>query len=215
MSSAKRTLRKVVRSWLDGVGPTPEVLRHCETCGEKSWRPLDATVRNVTVDARLPNGTRADLLLTDAAGRIELVVQLEGGSRLVNRVQASSGLPLIVLRAETIEDGPERWRALREYALPAWRCRCAGARTLPVDDDFSLRAIGCPIRLRSDGAQYFARVIEDCGRCAFFVGIGYAGSDRRRIQLRCGYGAPPVERRPAVSAPASEPSPRRQIGAGS
>ena len=142
MSSAKRTLRKVVRSWLDGVGPTPEVLRHCETCGEKSWRPLDATVRNVTVDARLPNGTRADLLLTDAAGRIELVVQLEGGSRLVNRVQASSGLPLIVLRAETIEDGPERWRALREYALPAWRCRCAGARTLPVDDDFSLRAIG-------------------------------------------------------------------------
>jgi hypothetical protein len=215
MSSAKRTLRKVVRSWLDGVGPTPEVLRHCETCGEKSWRPLDATVRNVTVDARLPNGTRADLLLTDAAGRIELVVQLEGGSRLVNRVQASSGLPLIVLRAETIEDGPERWRALREYALPAWRCRCAGARTLPVDDDFSLRAIGCPIRLRSDGAQYFARVIEDCGRCAFFVGIGYAGSDRRRIQLRCGYGAPPVERRPAVSAPASEPSPRRQIVAGS
>ena len=215
MSSAKRTLRKVVRSWLDGVGPTPEVLRHCETCGETSWRPLDATVRNVTVDARLPNGTRADLLLTDAAGRIELVVQLEGGSRLVNRVQASSGLPLIVLRAETIEDGPERWRALREYALPAWRCRCAGARTLPVDDDFSLRAIGCPIRLRSDGAQYFARVIEDCGRCAFFVGIGYAGSDRRRIQLRCGYGAPPVERRPAVSAPASEPSPRRQIVAGS
>jgi len=215
MSSAKRTLRKVVRSWLDGVGPTPEVLRHCETCGEKSWRPLDATVRNVTVDARLPNGTRADLLLTDAAGRIELVVQLEGGSRLVNRVQASSGLPLIVLRAETIEDGPERWRALREYALPAWRCRCAGARTLPVDDDFSLRAIGCPIRLRSDGAQYFARVIEDCGRCAFFVGIGYAGSDRRRIQLRCGYGAPPVERRPAVSAPAAEPNPRRQIVAGS
>ena len=215
MSSAKRTLRKVVRSWLDGVGPTPEVLRHCETCGEKSWRPLDATVRNVTVDARLPNGTRADLLLTDAAGRIELVVQLEGGSRLVNRVQASSGLPLIVLRAETIEDGPERWRALREYALPAWRCRCAGARTLPVDDDFSLRAIGCPIRLRTDGTQHYARVIEDCGRCAFCVGIGYAGSDRRRIQLRCGYGAPPVERRPAVSAPASEPSPRRQIVAGS
>jgi hypothetical protein len=215
MSSAKRTLRKVIRSWLDGTGPTPELLRRCETCGEKSWRPLDAGVRNVVIDARLPNGTRADVLLTDAAGRIELVIQLEGGTRLANRVEPSSGLPLIVLRAATLDDTPERLRALREYALPAWRCRCAGARTLPVDDDFSLRAIGCPIRLRTDGTQHYARVIEDCGRCAFFVGIGYAGSDRRRIQLRCGYGAPPVERRPAVSAPAAEPNPRRQIVAGS
>jgi hypothetical protein len=215
MSSAKRTLRKVIRSWLDGIGPTPELLRRCEICGEKSWKPLDASVRNVTIDARLENGTRADALLTDAQGRIQLVIQLEGGTRLPNRVQPASGLPLIVLRAATLDDTPERWRALREYALPSWRCRCAGARSLPVDDDFSLRAIGCPIRLRSDGAQYFARVIEDCGRCAFFVGIGYAGSDRRRIQLRCGYGAPPVERRPAVSAPGTDPIPRRQIVAGS
>jgi hypothetical protein len=215
MSSAKRTLRKVIRSWLDGVGPTPELLRQCETCGEKSWRALDASVRNVAIDARLPNGTRADVLLTDAEGRVELVIQLEGGTRLANRVQPASGLPLIVLRAATLDDAPERWRALREYALPAWRCRCAGARTLHVDDDFSLRAIGCPIRLRSDGTQHYARVIEDCGRCAFFVGIGYAGSDRRRIHLRCGYGAPPVERRPAVSAHAGEPNPRRQIVAGS
>jgi hypothetical protein len=58
-------------------------------------------------------------------------------------------------------------------------------------------------------------VIEDCGRCAFFVGIGYVGNDRRRIQLRCGYGAPPAERRPAVAAPVFGPNARRQIVAGS
>jgi len=215
MSSAKRTLQKVIRSWLDGVGPAPELLRRCETCAEKSWRPLDGSVKNVTIDARLPNGTRADAILTDVDGHIQLVIQLEGGSRLENRVEPRAGLPLIVLRASTLADGPERWRALREYALPAWRCRCAGARLLAVDDDFSLRAIGCPIHLRTDGSRYFARVIEDCGRCAFFVGIGYAGVDRRRIQLRCGYGAPPAERRPPLSVPASDLRPRRQVSAGS
>ena len=137
------------------------------------------------------------------------MIQLEGGSRLANRVDPRAGLPLIVLRAATLADEPERWRTLREHGLPAWRCRCAGTRSLPVDDDFSLRVIGCPIHLRTDRRrQYFARVIEDCGRCAFFVGIGYVGNDRRRIQLRCGYGAPPAERRPAIPAPAVRPESR-------
>jgi hypothetical protein len=77
--------------------------------------------------------------------------------------------------------------------------------------------MGCPIHLRTteDGSQFYARVIEDCGRCAFFVGIGYAGNDRRRIQLRCGYGAPPAERRPAIAVPVVDLNPRRQIVAGS
>jgi hypothetical protein len=123
---------------------------------------------------------------------------------------------MIVLRAATLADEPHRWRASRENGLPAWRCRCAGTRSLPVDDDFSLRVIGCPINLRSDdGHQFYARVIEDCGRCAFFVGIGYVGNDRRRIQLRCGYGAPPAERRPPAPAPLVSPNLRRQIVAGS
>jgi hypothetical protein len=197
----------------------------------------------VTIDARLPGGKRADALLTDAQGEIELVIQLEGGSKLENRIEPRPGLPMIVLRAATLDDEPQRWRTLREYGMPAWRCRCAGTRSLPVDDDFSLRVIGCPIHLRSDawtepgsarrspsregvgtlsgsprsndGTQYYARVIEDCGRCAFFVGIGYVGNDRRRIQLRCGYGAPPAERRPAVPAPVFDPNQRRQIVAGS
>jgi hypothetical protein len=217
MSSAKRTLRKVIGAWLDGQAPAPQLLRRCETCGEKSWRALDGAITGVTIDARLANGTRADALLTDAQGGVQLVIQLEGGSRLTNRVEPRAGLPLIVLRAATLDDEPDRWRTLREYGLPAWRCRCAGTRSLPVDDDFSLRAIGCPIHLRTDGTRHYARVIEDCGRCAFFVGIGYVGADRRRIQLRCGFGAPPAERRPSVSAPASstDPVPRRQIVAGS
>ena len=122
-----------------------------------------------------------------------------------------AGLPLVVIRGATLMDEPERWRALREHGLPAWRCRCAGTRALPVDDDFSLRALGCPIQLRTDGTQYYARVIEDCGRCAFFVGIGYLGNDRRRIQLRCGYGAPPSERRPPAVTRSMDPEPRRQI----
>jgi hypothetical protein len=217
MSSAKRTLRAIIQKWLAGEAQAPLLLRHCEVCGEKSWRPLPETVRGVTIDAFLPGGKRADAILTDANGQIELVIQLEGGSKLANRIEARAGMPLVVLRAATLAEDPHRWRALRENGLPAWRCRCAGTRSLPVDDDFSLRVIGCPINLRNDGtgAGYYARVIEDCGRCAFFVGIGYVGNDRRRIQLRCGYGAPPAERRPALPAPALDPNPRRQIVAGS
>ncbi len=211
MSSAKRTLLKVVRSWLSGRAQPPQLLRHCETCGDRTWLPLDGSIRRIAPDARLPNGARADLLLTDDQGGVRLVVQLDGASRLANRVDPRAGLPLIVLRGETVEDEPDRWRTLREYGLPAWRCRCAGTRALPVDDDFSLRAIGCPIHLRTDGTRYFARVIEDCGRCAFFVGIGYTGSDRRRIQLRCGFGAPPAERRAPVATTLSGPDPRLQI----
>jgi hypothetical protein len=210
MSAAKRTLRRVIKAWLEGQSPAPQLLRHCETCSEKSWRPLEPSIKRVQIDARLPNGTRADALLTDENGGIQLVVLLEGGSRLRNRIEPRSGLPLVVLRGATLSDEPERWRTLREFGLPAWRCRCAGARALPVDDDFSLRVIGCPIHLRTDGTQYYARVIEDCGRCAFFVGIGYVGADRRRIQLRCGFGAPPNERRPPLPSPAVEPETRRQ-----
>ena len=216
MSSAKRTLRRVIKDWLAGTTSAPLLLRHCEVCGEKSWRPLNDTIQGVTIDAHLPGGKRADVLLTDGRGEIELVIQLEGGSALANRIEPRAGLPLVVLRAETLADEPHRWRTLREHGLNGWRCRCAGTRSLPVDDDFSLRVIGCPINLRSDdGQQFYARVIEDCGRCAFFVGIGYAGNDRRRIQLRCGYGAPPAERRPAVPAPAVGLIQRRVIAAGS
>ena len=216
MSSAKRTLQRVIRAWLNGDAPAPLLLRRCEVCGDKSWRPLDENIRGVTIDARLPNGMRADALLTDADGRVELVIQLDGGSRLQNRVDPRAGLPMIVLRAATLDDEPARWCPTREHGLPSWRCRCAGTRSLPVDDDFSLRVDGCPIRLRSnDDGTFFARVIEDCGRCAFFVGIGYTGNDRRRIQLRCGYGAPPAERRPALAAPTIDLTARRQIVAGS
>jgi hypothetical protein len=177
---------------------------------------LADTVTAVAIDAHLPGGKRADAILTDAQGRIELVIQLEGGSKLANRIDSRGGLPLVVLRAATLADEPHRWRTIREHGMPAWRCRCAGTRSLPVDDDFSLRVIGCPINLRTDdGQQFYARVIEDCGRCAFFVGIGYAGNDHRRIQLRCGYGAPPAERRPPVPAPVFDPNQRRQIVAGS
>jgi hypothetical protein len=211
MSAAKQTLRSVIRAWLDGQTAPPQLLRRCETCGEKSWRPLEAAIRRVEIDARLPNGTRADALLTDDRGGIQLVIQLDGGSRLGNRVEPRTGLPLVVLRGATLTDEPERWRTLREFGLPAWRCRCAGTRALPVDDDFSLRVMGCPIHLRTDGTQHYARVIDDCGRCAFFVGIGYVGNDRRRIQLRCGFGAPPNERRPPISAPTLDPDPRLQI----
>jgi hypothetical protein len=210
MPAAKRTLHRIVREWLKGDGPAPQVLRHCETCAEKSWQPLDPRVRRVIRDARLPNGARADLLLMDGDHGVRLVIQVEG-SRLANRVDPRAGLPLIVLRGTELENDPLQWRTLREHNLPGWRCRCAGARSLNVDDDFSLRAIGCPIRLRSDGTQHFARVIEDCGRCAFFVGIGYVGADRRRIELKCGFGVPPTtERRP--SAPLiSDIRPRLQI----
>jgi len=209
--TAKRTLHRVVREWLKGVGPAPQLLRHCETCGEKSWRPMDPGVKRSIVDARLPNGARADLLLMDGDHGVRLAVQMDGQSRLANRVEPRSGLPLIVLRGSEAGNDPLRWQTLREYNLPGWRCRCAGARSLNVDDDFSLRAIGCPIRLRHDGTQHFARVIEDCGRCAFFVGIGYLGADRRRIELKCGFGVPPIERRPLATPGGEITAPRLQI----
>jgi hypothetical protein len=162
----------------------------------------------VKIDARLPNGSRADALLVDSRDNVELVIQLDGsGSRLANRIDAQAGLPMIVLRSAMLVGEPERWWTSREHGLPAWRCRCTGTRALHVDDDFSLRVIDCPIRLRSDGGTPYARVIEDCGRCAFFVGIGYIGNDRRRIQLRCGFGAPPAEARaPLITL--APPAPR-------
>ena len=211
MSESKRTLHRVLRAWLAGTGPAPQVLRHCETCGEKAWRPLDAAARRSIVDAHLPNGARADLLLTDGGHGVCLAIQIDGGSRLTNRVDPRAGLPLVALRASAILNDPLHWHALREFNLPGWRCRCAGARSLNVDDDFSLRAIGCPIRLRHDGTQHFARVIEDCGRCAFFVGIGYLGADRRRIELKCGFGVPPIERRPLATPGGEITAPRLQI----
>lgn len=191
------------------------MLRRCETCGETSWRPLDPAIKHVAIDARLLNGARADLLLTGEHGEVQLVIQLDGGSRLANRVDPRAGLPLVVLRAAALDQAPGRWATLREFGLPAWRCRCVGTHSLAVDDDFSLRALGCPIHLRRDGSQHYARVIEDCGRCAFFVGIGYVGADRRRIRLRCGFGAPPVERRPPLPAPLIELAPRLRTVTGS
>src|SRR5262245_27556536 len=126
MSSAKRTLRKVINDWLIGSTSAPLLLRHCDVCGAKSWRPPSDQVRGVTIDARLAGGKRADAVLTDAQGGIELVIQLEGGSKLENRVDPRAGMPLVVLRAATLSDEPQRWRTLREHGLPAWRCRCAG-----------------------------------------------------------------------------------------
>ena len=99
MSSAKRTLRRVIQEWLAGNVSAPLLLRHCEVCGEKSWRPSADTVTAVAIDAQLPGGKRADAILTDAQGGIELVIQLEGGSKLANRIDPRAGLPLVVLRA--------------------------------------------------------------------------------------------------------------------
>src|SRR5262249_38106161 len=156
-------------------------------------------------------GTKADLLLMDDDDGVRMAVQVDGRSRLADRIDPRSGIPLIVLCGAEVGNDPLTWRTLREYNLPGWRCRCAGARSLNVDDDFSLRAIGCPIRLRHDGTQHFARVIEDCGRCAFFVGIGYLGADRRRIELKCGFGVPPIERRPLAPLTSEIRPPRLQI----
>lgn len=211
MSAAKRTLYRVIRAWLAGTGPAPKIERQCEICGETAVGPLDAGVTRSVVDARLPNGARADLLLSGTGGSVRLVVQIDGGSRLANRVDARAGLPLIALRASSVMADPLHWRPQREFNLPGWRCRCAGARSLSVDDDFTLRALGCPIHLRHDGTQHFARVIEDCGRCAFFVGIGYVGADRRRVELKCGFGVPPSERRPPVGLPPPDFVPRLQV----
>jgi hypothetical protein len=73
--------------------------------------------------------------------------------------------------------------------MPGWRCRCTQAQALPVDDGFSLRAIGCPLKLRKDGPEPCASVIHDCARCGFFVGIGYADQHRRRLALYCSFSS--------------------------
>jgi hypothetical protein len=213
MSAAKRALRKAVQAWRDGLGPAPQILRTCDACGEERWRPLDRRHGHLELDARLPGGQRADLTLSDATGRIHLVVQLEGGSRLPNRVVATaSSPPVVVLAGEAIVADPLRWRPLRERGLPRWRCRCALARPLPVDDAFSLRVIGCPLNLRREDAATasaatggYASVIHDCARCSFFVGIGYADAERRRVSLYCAFGKSQTSKLPRIG-PA--PSPR-------
>jgi len=209
MSSAKRTLRKAVQAWREGRGPAPQILRTCDACGEERWRPLDRRHAHAALDAHLARGGRADLTLSDAAGRLRLVVQLEGGSRLANRAESAGSAPVIVLDGVALVSDPLRWRPLRERGLPRWRCRCALARPLPVDDAFSLRVLGCPLNLRREDASAakgtYASVIHDCARCAFFVGIGYADPQRRRVSLYCAFGRPKTKTMPARIGPAPAP----------
>jgi hypothetical protein len=202
MSSSKRALRKAVSTWSQGRGEAPLLLRTCDACGEERWVALDRRVVAIELDAKLPDGRRADAILRDASGRARLVVQLTDGSRLANRAAAVDGVPLIHVSGSALAAEPLRWRPVRASGLPRWRCRCALARPLPVDDAFSLRVIGCPIGLRRDQAPApaYASVVHDCARCHFFVGIGYADAERRRVSLYCSFGA--ANRRRVGPAPA-------------
>jgi hypothetical protein len=210
---AKTTLSQVVRTWLSGEGPSPRIFRRCDACGEESWRSLDRAVRKVEVNAWLDDGRRADLVLRDRQGEVVLVVQLASGSRLPNRSQTAAGAPMVVLDGQAVVADALRWRPMRERGLPAWRCRCAHARALPVDDAFSLRVIGCPLNLRRhdpgvslQGTESsYASVIHDCGRCGFFVGIGYSDPERRRVSLYCSFGAATRQRRPSLLAATPPP----------
>ena len=205
MSAAKRALRRAVQEWREGRGPAPQILRTCDACGEERWRPLDRRHARFELDAHLAGGQRADLALRDATGRVRLVVQLEGGSRLPNRSSGESATPTIVLHGEALLHDPLRWRPLRERGLPRWRCRCALARPLPVDDAFSLRVIGCPLNLRQDAKHAYASVVHDCARCSFFVGIGYADAQRRRVSLYCAFGKARSPLAPVRIGPAPAP----------
>jgi hypothetical protein len=215
MSAAKRALEKALRAWRDGLGAAPQLLRTCDACGEERWMPLDRRHVHIELDAHLAQGRRADLTLSDATGRVRLLVQLEGGSRLANRAEVEGTVPVVVLAGPAVAADPLRWRPLRDRGLPRWRCRCALARPLPVDDAFSLRVLGCPLELRREhtsaakGQGAYASVIHDCARCAFFVGIGYADAQRRRVSLYCAFGKPGRARvgpAPAPRMPPSRPS---------
>jgi hypothetical protein len=192
MSAAKRALLRALQAWRVEGAPAPQIHRTCDACGEERWQPLDRRHAEIELDAHLGDGGRADLTLSDAGGKVRLIVQLEGGSRLPNRALASPSAPLIVLAGGAVLADPSRWRPVRQRGLPRWRCRCAQARALPVDDAFSLRVLGCPITVRREDAgaanQTSASVIHDCARCGFFVGIGYADAERRRVSLYCGFG---------------------------
>jgi hypothetical protein len=226
MSAAKRALQRAVQAWREGRGPAPQILRVCDACGEERWRPLDRRHAKIELDAHLDNGRRADLTLSDREGRLRLVVRLEGGSRLPNRAENEVGAAVVVLSGAAVVADPLRWRPLRERGLPRWRCRCALARPLPVDDAFSLRVIGCPLNLRRDEASNAAphgaarsvggsaSVIHDCARCAFFVGIGYADPERRRVSLYCAFGKPSRPRIGPAPAPRLPPALPVAVGQG-
>jgi hypothetical protein len=181
-------------AWNEGRGPAPQLLLTCDACGEERWRPVDRRHGHPEIDAHLPHGRRADLALSDAAGRLRLVVQLSGGSRLRHRPETIAGVPVIVLDGRDVLADPLRWRPVRGTGLPRWRCRCALARPLPVDDAFSLRVLGCPINSgrpenTTQASAPSVSVIHDCARCSFFVGIGYTDPERRRVSLYCAFGA--------------------------
>ncbi len=216
MSDSKRALRRAVQAWCGGRGEAPQILRSCDACGEERWVALDRRVTALELDAHLPNGGRADAVLRDASGRARLVVRLADGSRLPHRATVADGAPLVELSGAALVAEPLRWRPVRQSGLPRWKCRCARARPLPVDDAFSLRVIGCPLGLRCEESANattpaFASVVHDCARCHFFVGIGYADAERRRVSLYCSFGATarrrvgpaPAPRLPSVEAPAA------------
>ena len=120
MSAAKRTLRRVISSWLKGRepgAPAAAALRDLrrEVAGGRSTPRSSAS--SWTRGCR--TAPAPTLLLTDDRGGVQLVIQLDGGSRLPNRVDPRAGLPLVVLRAATLDDRP---RALGDAA----RVRPAG-----------------------------------------------------------------------------------------
>jgi len=187
-------------------------LQTCDACGEERWWSLDRRHRHLALDAHLPGRGRADLALSDGTGRLRLVVQLADGSRLGGRSESLGAVPVVVLSGAALVADPLRWRPVRARALPRWRCRCALARPLPVDDAFSLRVLGCPLKLRREdspqAAGAYASVIHDCARCSFFVGIGYADAERRRVSLYCAFGTAGQKRvgpAPAPRLPAPSP----------
>ena len=206
----KRTLRRSFSSWLTARQP-PQLLRRCETCGEKRWRPLDGRSRQPrarrAAGERTPRRPAADATIAAACS-------------WSSSSTAAADCPTGSIRAPACRwssCAPRRSTAIRRagvrYAssgLPAWRCRCAGTRA----PSRRRRLLAARDRLpdqsspRGPGASP-ARRSKTAAAAPSSSASGMPAPNAGASQLRCGFGAPPPERPTAPRSGAARRARRR------
>lgn len=204
VGTARKALAAAAQRWLLGQGPPPVVVAVCETCRAQGTRALPRATRAVRMDATLPGGGKGDVVLSDELGAPVLVVHLQGKRRRRSLPDRLCDWAEIVVTVEAAMLVSLRWQAVRSRRLSLSGCRCAGARALPiVAGEFQLTVDQCPIR-RAAGGPSSVDVVQDCGRCDFYVGLRYGDRQERHPELLCGFS---IRRRPPVRAAALQRDP--------
>jgi transposase-like protein len=167
--AAKHAIFHAVSEWLEGHGPSPLIVRHCDICRGERDQPLPASVKGVAMECRLESGRVADIVLADSESKPLAAVELYD-SHAVDEAKEGDlrGIPWLELQASDAVQDPIHWRPLRTHGLRPFPCRCAECVKLEVercdcavtDESIdhctcSIRPLNCPRRPQ----------LGDCRKC--------------------------------------------------